>query len=128
MDFVKIALFALFAVIGVVIVRQLKQELAMPLTVGAAVVILSMLCDKLFDLVYAFYNFSDAANIDSQAISCVIKVVGIGYLAEFTNNVCVDANCKSIGDKVLLASKMAILFCALTMVEQLFEAIKELAL
>ena len=51
MDFVKIALFALFAVIGVVIVRQLKQELAMPLTVGAAVVILSMLCDKLFDLV-----------------------------------------------------------------------------
>ncbi|MCX4286900.1 MAG: stage III sporulation AC/AD family protein [Clostridia bacterium] len=84
--------------------------------------------DELFDLVYAFYNFSNDAKIDSQAISCVIKVVGIGYIAEFTNNICIDANCKSIGDKVLLASKIAIMFCVLPMVEKLFALIKDLAL
>ena len=127
MDFVKISLLALLSVIGIVIVKQLKPDLAMPLTVGVAVVILSMLCDKLFDLVYAFYNFADQANVDSEAISCVIKVVGIGYLAEFTNNICADANCKSIGDKVLLASKVAILFCALPMVEKLFGIIRNIA-
>lgn len=128
MDFVKISLLAILCVIGIAVVRQLKSELAVPLTIGVAVVIVSMLCDKLFDLVYTFYDFSREANIDNEAISCVIKVVGIGYLAEFTNNICVDANCKSIGDKVLFASKIAILLCALPMVDKLFSIIKEIAL
>lgn len=128
MEFVKISLLAILCVVGIIVVRQLKSELALPLSIGVAVVIVSMLCDKLFELVYTFYNFSQDANIDNEAIACVIKVVGIGYLAEFTNNICIDANCKSIGDKVLLASKIAILFCALPMVDKLFGLIKEIAL
>lgn len=128
MDFVKISLLAILCVVGIAVVRQLKSDLAVPLTIGVAVVIVSMLCDKLFDLVYAFYDFSNEANIDNEAISCVIKVVGIGYLAEFTNNICVDSNCKSIGDKVLFASKIAIMFCALPLVDKLFGIIKDIAL
>ncbi len=128
MDFVKIALLGLISVVAGLVIRQLKQELTVPLIIGVSVVILTLLCDELFDLVYAFYNFSNDAKIDSQAISCVIKVVGIGYIAEFTNNICIDANCKSIGDKVLLASKIAIMFCVLPMVEKLFALIKDLAL
>lgn len=128
MDFVKISLLAILSVVGIIVVRQLKNDLAVPLTIGVAVVIVSMLCDELFDLVYTFYDFSKQANIDNEAITCVIKVVGIGYLAEFTNNICVDANCKSIGDKVLFASKIAILFCALPMVDKLFGIIKDIAL
>ncbi len=128
MDFFKISLLAILSVVGIVVVRQLKSELAVPLTIGVGVVIVSMLCDELYDLVYTFYNFSQEANIDNEAITCVIKVVGIGYLAEFTNNICVDANCKSVGDKVLLASKIAILFCALPIVEKLFGIIKDMVL
>ena len=128
MDFAKISLIAILSVIGILVVRQLKSELAVPLTIGVAVVIVSMLCDELFDLVYTFYDFSQQSNIDNEAVTCVIKVVGIGYLAEFTNNICVDANCKSIGDKVLFASKIAILFCALPMVDKLFGIIKGLVL
>ena len=128
MDFVKISLLAILCVVIIVIVRQLKSELAVPLAIGVTVVIVSMLCDELFDLVYAFYNLSQEANIDNEAITCVIKVVGIGYLAEFTNNICVDANCKSVGDKVLFASKIAILFCALPMVDKLFGIIKDIVL
>ncbi len=128
MDFYKIVLLALLSVIGIVIVRQLKAEFAVPLTVGVSVVLLLAVCDALYDVVYTFYNFAERANINGEAIGCVIKVVGIGYLAEFSNNLCLDANCKSVGDKVLLASKIAIMFCALPVVEQLFEAILEFAL
>ena len=128
MDFYRIALLALVSLVGILVVRQLKPEFAMPLTIGASVVILIMLCDQLYEVVYTFYSFAEGASIDGEAISCVIKVVGIGYLAEFSNNLCVDANCKSIGDKVMLASKIAILFCALPVVEKLFGVIKNLAL
>ena len=128
MDFYKIALLALVSIAGIAIIKQLKPEFAMPMTIGVSVLLLLMICDELYNVVYTFYNFADQANIDSDAIGCVIKVVGIGYLAEFSNNVCIDANCKSVGDKVLLASKVAILFCALPIVEKLFAVIMNLAL
>lgn len=128
MDFYKIALLALMSIACIAIIKQLKPEFAMPLTIGVSVFLLLMICDELYNVVYTFYNFADQAFIDSEAIGCVIKVVGIGYLAEFSNNVCVDANCKSVGDKVLLASKVAILFCALPIVQKLFTVIMNLAL
>lgn len=124
MDIWKIVLFAIVAIVATVIVRQLKSEFALVVTVCASVALTIMICDKLFDVIYAFYNFSSSAGIDNEAISCVIKVVGIGYLAEFSNNLCLDAGCKSVGDKVLLASKISILFCALPIVEKLFGIIR----
>ncbi len=123
MDFIKIALVAIASLVGILVVRQLKPEFAVPLTVGASVLLLLMICDALYNVVYTFYSFAEQANVDSDAIGCVIKVVGIGYLAEFSNNLCIDSGCKSVGDKVLLASKIAILFCALPIVEKLFGAI-----
>ena len=123
MDFYKIALLGLLSIAGIVVVKQLKPEFATPMTIGVSVLLLLMICDELYDVVFTLYNFADSANIDSEAIGCVIKVVGIGYIAEFSNNICIDANCKSVGDKVLLASKVAILFCALPIVEKLFTVI-----
>lgn len=128
MDFSKIVIIAIFAVITISLIKQIKSEFAIALSVGVSVVLMLMLFDELFNVVQTFYNLSDKAQIDSGIFSIVIKVVGIGYLAEFTNNVCVDANCKSVGDKVLLASKIAILLCALPIVESLFELLFSLNL
>lgn len=128
MDFSKILIIAIFAVITISLIKQIKSEFAIALSVGVSVVLMLMLFDELFNVVQTFYNLSDKAQIDSGIFSIVIKVVGIGYLAEFTNNVCVDANCKSVGDKVILASKIAILLCALPIVENLFELLFSLNL
>ena len=121
MNFYKIALIAIFSLVIIILVRQLKNEFANVLLVGVSVVVLSIICDELFDVVYAMHSLGESAGVSSEAINCIIKVVGIGYLAEFTNNICVDFNCKSIGDKVLLAGKVAILSCALPIVNQLFK-------
>lgn len=124
----KIALFAIVAVVATVVTKQLNSEFATVLTVCSGVVLTILICDQLFEVVYTFYNFAEASGIDNEAISCVIKVVGIGYIAEFANNVCVDANCKSVGDKVLLASKISILFCAMPVVQKLFSLIRGIVL
>ncbi|MCM1043839.1 MAG: hypothetical protein NC350_06540, partial [Corallococcus sp.] len=75
--------------------------------------------DEIFEVVSAFYNLSEKAGIDNQSFSAVIKIIGIGYIAEFCNSVCVDANCKTLGDKVLFASKIAIVLVALPAINQL---------
>ncbi len=126
MEIFKIVLFATVSVVVAVVVKQLKSEFFLPVVVCAGVILTIMICDKLFDVVYTFYDLSSSAGIDDEAITCVIKVVGIGYVAEFSNSLCVDAGCKSIGDKVLLASKVSILLCSLPIVEKLFALIQNL--
>ncbi len=126
MNIVKIVAVATLSAVVVCIVRQTKAEFAVAVTIGASVVVLSLVCDKLFEVVYSFYSLSEEAAIDSAAISCIIKVVGIGYIAEFGNGICVDSGCKSLGDKLMLAAKVAILLCALPIVTQLFQTIKAL--
>ena len=124
----KIALFAIAAVVAIVVTKQLNSEFATVITVCAGVTLAIVICDQLFEVVYTLYNFADVSGIDDEAISCVIKVVGIGYIAEFANNICADSNCKSVGDKVLLASKVSILFCAMPIVRQLFSLISGILL
>lgn len=124
MDILKIVLFAVAAVVVTLLTKQLKSDYSLVVGVCASVLLTVTVCDKLFDVIYAFYNFSETAGIDGEAVGCVIKVVGIGYLAEFGNNLCCDAGCKSIGDKVLLASKISILLCVLPIVEKLFDLLR----
>lgn len=126
MEIVKVVLFATASVVVAVVVKQLKAEFFLPVVVCAGVVLTIMVCDQLFDVLCSFYDLSSSAGIDDEAITCVIKVVGIGYVAEFSNSLCTDAGCKSIGEKVLLASKVAILLCALPIVEKLFALIQNL--
>ena len=124
MDFVKIALFGVLAVTCVCLVRRQQQEIAVVVGVVSGVLVVGLVCDSLFDVVYAFYNLSESAGVDSQSVACVVKVVGIGYLAEFGNGIACDAGCKSLGDKILLAAKVAIVGCALPIVTSLFDVLR----
>ena len=119
----KTVLCALVCVCVFVVVKQFKPEMATIVAVASGVALTIVVCQQLFDVVYSFYNLSSLAGVDSQAVTCIVKVVGIGYLGEFTNSICVDSNCKSIGEKVLLATKLAIVLCALPIVEGLFSTL-----
>ncbi len=126
MDIVKIIAVALISLTAIILLRQTKPELALVLTIGVSVVVVAMVADELFDIVYAFYDLSENAGVDKQSVGCVVKIIGIGYLAEFCNNICVDADCKSVGDKILFAAKIAIMLTALPILTNLFGILKEL--
>ena len=124
MSIVQIVLVAIVAIVLIMVVKQFNKDIALPISIGIGVLILISVCDQLYDVVYTFYNMANQALVDSEAISCVIKVVGIGYLAEFSNNICLDSGNKTIGEKVLFASRLAIILCVLPILQNLLDIIK----
>ncbi len=124
MSFFQVALVSIVAIVAILVVKQFNKDITLAISIGIGVLILISICDQLYDVIYAFYDISNEAQVDSEAISCVIKVVGIGYLAEFSNNICIDTGNKSIGEKVLFASRIAIMLCVLPILQNLFEVIK----
>ena len=125
MDLFKIVTVSIISLVAIVLVRQVKPELSMVLTVAVSVVLVFLVLDELFSVIYTFYQFADDTGVNVECFSGVMKVVGIGYLGEFCNNVCVDANCKSVGDKVLFVSKIAILMVALPYMGQLIDLLTD---
>lgn len=124
MNILQIAIVSIVAVVGIMVVKPFNKDITLVISIGIGVLILISVCDQLYDVVYAFYDISAQAQVDSKSIECVIKVVGIGYLAEFSNNICIDTGNKNIGEKVLFASRIAILLCVLPILQNLFDVIK----
>ena len=56
----------------------------------------------------------------------VLKIVGVGYITEFANSICVDSGNSSIGDKILIAGKIIILTLSLPILTNLLNIIIEL--
>ena len=124
MSILQVVLVSIVAVAVILVVKQFNKDITLAISIGIGVLILISICDQLYDVVYTFYDIYNQAQVDSEYISCVIKVVGIGYLAEFSNNICVDTGNKNIGEKVLFASRIAIMLCVLPIMQNLFEVIK----
>lgn len=126
MNILQIVIVSVVAIAVILVVKQFNRDITLAISIGVGVLILITVSDQLYQVVYTLYDISHQAHVDSDAISCVIKVVGIGYLAEFSNNICLDTGNKNIGEKVLFASRIAIVLCVLPIVQNLFDVIKGL--
>jgi len=127
MDFIQIAVIVIIAVAATLVIRQINPEMSLLIGVGSGVLVLILVLDELYEVVYAFYNIAEISGVNNSLFSTILKIIGIGYLAEFGNSICVDANAKSLGDKLLLAGKVMILVMALPIIMQLIQTIMELA-
>ncbi len=126
MDIVRIAVLGIVAAIVIIIVKPLKPEIALVAGIGASVLITLMVADELFEVVYGFYDIASATKIDKSIFSNILKIMGVGYLAEFANNICIDGDCKSIGAKIIFAGKIAIMILALPIIKTLVNLIAEI--
>ncbi len=126
MDIAKIVAVVVVAVFAVMILRQHNPEMSVLVGIGSGILVFILVLDEMFEVVYAFYNLAEMTGINSGLFSVIIKIVGIGYLSEFGNSICVDANAKNLGDKLLLAGKVLILVTALPIVMNLIETIMEI--
>lgn len=122
----KIAGVAVVSVITITILKETRPSLALVLGIGAGLVIVIMILDSLFEVVTAFYSLSDEVLMDEDIFRSVVKIIGVGYVAEFTSSVCVDSGNKSIADKVMLAGKVTIMLMTLPVIKALVGVIAEM--
>lgn len=123
MDLFKILAIAILTCIATLIVKQVKPDFATLVAIAGGVVILLFLIDYLKDIVNVFQSLLDKANLSPSLFSVVLKIIGIGYLTEFTANICSDSGSSSLASKVELAGKIIILFLALPIITNLIEII-----
>ena len=61
--------------------------------------------------------------IDNEMFKILLKIIGIGYLIEFSASICNDSGNSSIGDKIILAGKLLIFGISIPLISNLFNMI-----
>ena len=123
MDIVKVIGIGLIGAIAALLLRNARSEYAPMAVIAAGIVILIITLSALSDVIVAFEGIVDKTGLDRSLFSSLLKIIGIGYLTEYSVSLCNDLDCASLGKKISLAGKITIFLTALPIVMSLIKAI-----
>lgn len=126
MEIFKIVAVGIVTAICVVILKQIKPELCLFVGIAGALVIILMILQSAGVLFKDFSEIIEKTGVTSGVLTCVLKVVGVGYLVEFAGGICTEAGVKIVADKILFAGKVLILIMCLPVFQNLIDIIIKL--
>ena len=126
MNFLQIVAIGIISAMLISLLKQSKPEIAILLGVSVGIIVIILVVDELYEVILSFYDIAEVSGIAGEVFTLVLKIVGIGYIAEFSSSICADSGCKSIGEKILFAAKIVIMIMALPIIKDLFSLIIEI--
>ena len=126
MDILKVIGIGLLGTIIVSLLKTAKGELAVFATIAVGAVILITVVSSLSDVIEVFNEIVTKTGLDYEMFGGVLKIIGIGYLVEYSAGICSDAGCDSIAIKINMAGKVAVLVMALPIIRKVIDLVVEI--
>ena len=126
MEILKIVGVGILTCIIAIILKQIKPEFFIVIILMGGTIIFLMMINKLKTIIDYLLTIFNKTNIDYNLFVSILKIVGVGYITEFANSICVDSGNSSIGEKILIAGKIIILGLSLPILSNLLNIIIEL--
>lgn len=124
--FYKIIGVAIVTCIAFLVVKPIRSDFAIITSIVGGVVIVFFLLSYLSDIFDVFNTIFTTSGVNSSLYGVIFKIIGIGYLTDFTASICSDTGNSGLGDKVLLGGKIIILVMALPIVTSILDIVMEL--
>lgn len=107
-EVLKLCGFGVLAVILCAVVRQLKPESAVFVSIAAGLAILIFAAKTLAPSVIAVSELADTAGISGEFAEVLLKALAISYITSLSANVARDAGESALGAKLELAGRVSI--------------------
>ncbi|EHQ88091.1 stage III sporulation protein AD [Desulfosporosinus youngiae] len=126
MEIWQIVGLALIVTILSVVLKQIRPEIALQLSILAGASIFILIISKIRVVVDLLQTLADQANISSYYLLIILKIVGVAYLAEFGAQICRDAGESALGTKIELAAKVGVIILAIPIIVAITESLVRL--
>lgn len=123
---VKLIGIALIGVVAVNLLRSSKPEFAVFAVIGTGIVMVITMISSLQSAILAFDELVEKSGIDERIFSAVLKIIGIGYLTEYSASIADDAGCASVARKLQFGGKIVIFLMSISIVTALVDVVSEL--
>jgi len=122
----KLVGIALIGVIVVILLKSAKPEFAIFATIATGIIMIITLSSSLSQVIIAFDKIVEKSGVDDRVFSAVLKIIGIGYLTEYSSQIATDAGCPSIASKLQLGGKVVIFLTSISIVTSLIDLVAQL--
>lgn len=117
MKIFKIIGVAFVTAITAILLKSTKPELSFAVTVTGVIIILVFVADMLQNTVNIIAAIANLTGIENGLVKILLKIVGVGYLTEFSAGILNDFGSNAVADKVILGGKLTILILSLPIIE-----------
>jgi len=126
MIIIQIVGLALLSAILIIVIKQVKPELAFLLSIAAGLVILILIMRQVEAVIELINQLARQARIDMIYFNTIIKIIGIAYIGEFGAELTRDSGEGALASKIELATKIIIMVIAIPIMLSLIETILRL--
>lgn len=123
MEIFRIAAIALVTAFCVILLRDIKSELAVVVAFAGGIIVILSVIDYFSNIFSVISSIASRAGLATSVVTLLFKIIAVGYIAEFSASLIDDAGLSSLADKVTLAGKLIIVGASLPVVVELFEFI-----
>ena len=126
MEIFQLVGIAFVTAVAALILKQTKPELAFAVTVAGSVILLLFVFEVFRGSIHIFSEIAFSTGIDISLVKILLKMVGIGYLVEFSAGILSDFGANSVADKLVFCGKIVILVLAIPILQSVLALIKQL--
>ncbi len=123
-EILKIIGVAFVTAISAILLKSTKPELSFAVTVTGVIVILLFIIESLQETIGIFKSLAQATGVENGLIKIVIKIVGVGYLTEFSAGILNDFGSNAVADKVILGGKITVVVLSLPVLDGLLTMVR----
>ena len=114
---------ALIGVITSVIIRPIKPEFAVFISIAASLILLFYILDSFTDIITKLTSYIAGLGVNGQLFKYILKIVGISYILEFVIDIAEECGASAIASKVSIAGKIIIAGMSLPILFDLLDLI-----
>ena len=122
----KIIAVGLITCVATLIVKPIRSDFSIIIAIVGGLIILFMIVNYLSTVFDSLKNIINFTGLNSDLYTLLLKIIGVGYLVEFTASICSDTGNSSLGGKILLGGKIIIMVMAMPIILSILDIIMEL--
>ena len=110
---VKIVFIAIICIFISAAIKRYNSEISSIVSVCGGVIIFLLCLDELSKIINYFKEIYSFTDLDFDFLTLIFKVLGVGYITEFSADIAEDFGNSVIASKILLGGKIVI--CGMTL-------------
>ena len=126
MEILKVIILGIVISILAVLLKQIKPEYSLICVIVGSIILIMYILSGIKSIFDYFANIVEKTGIDNTMFNTLLRIIGVGYLIEFSASVCNDSGNSSIADKIVLTGKILIFTLSLPITTTLFNMVLEL--
>lgn len=117
---------AFITAVAAILVKSTKPELAVVITIAGSIILLLFVFEVFRGSISLFTDIAEATGLNATIVKTLLKMVGIGYLVEFSAGILSDFGQNSLADKLIFCGKILILVLAVPILESVLSLVGDL--